>query len=111
VNATLIATKQFDARIAGLLTADELAELEFALATNPEAHPVIPGAGGVRKMRWTRQGMGKRGGIRVIYFYITRAGVVGLISAYAKNEKENLTNDDKKAILKIARWLEENYGG
>ena len=111
MRATLIATRQFDRQIAGLLTADQLAELEFALAMNPDAHPVIPGTGGVRKMRWARQGKGKRGGIRVIYLYITRAGVVGLIGAYAKSEKENLTSDDKKAILKIARWLEENYGG
>src|SRR5579884_1758822 len=104
--ATLIATKQFDAVIADLLTADELADLEFALASNPEAHPVIAGTGGVRKMRWSRSGMGKRGGIRVIYYYVNRAGVVGLITAYAKNVQENLTNDQKKAIRKIADWFE-----
>jgi len=108
VNATLIATKQFDARIAGLLTADELAELEFALATNPEAHPVIPGAGGVRKMRWARQGMGKRGGIRVIYFYATASGVVLLMTAYAKNMQEDLTNDQKKAIRNSAETFEKS---
>ena len=110
MQATLISTRQFDAKIKNLLSPYELAQLEFALASAPEAHPTIPGTGGVRKMRWSRSGMGKRGGIRVIYYYITRFGSVGLITVYAKNEKENLSDDDKKAIRKIARWFEETTG-
>ena len=61
-------------------------------------------------MRWARPGTGKRGGIRVIYYYIARAEIVGLIAAYAKNVKGDLTNDDKKAIRKIVRWFEETIG-
>jgi len=60
----LIATRQFDAKIRDRLTGDELFELEFALATQPAAHPIIPGTGGVREMRWSRSGKGKRGGIQ-----------------------------------------------
>jgi len=104
--ATLISSKQFDSMAEELLGADELAALEFHLATNPTAHPVIPGLGGVRKARWSRPGMGKRGGVRVIYYYMVRAEVVGLFAIYSKNEKENLTNADKKIIRQIAGWFE-----
>jgi hypothetical protein len=106
MRAELIAARQFDARIAGLLAVDELAALEYAIGTAPGANPIIPGTGGVRKMRWARAGMGKRGGIRVIYFYSVRANVVLLMTAYAKNMRENLTNDQKKAIRKIAEAFE-----
>jgi hypothetical protein len=104
--ATVISTKHFDSMVEGLLGADELAALEFALATNPTAHPVIPGLRGVRKARWSRPGTGKRGGVRVIYYYVVRAEVVGLIAVYAKNEKENLNDADKKVIRKITEWFE-----
>jgi mRNA-degrading endonuclease RelE of RelBE toxin-antitoxin system len=96
--ATLISTKEFETKVKGLLSEDELAWLEFSLATNPTAHPVIPGTDGVRKARSARSGTGKRGGIRVIYFYAISAEVILLLSAYAKNEKENLSNEDKKNI-------------
>ena len=61
-----MSTQQFDSAAAELLVDEERAGLEFALAVGPEAHPIIAGAGGVRKARWNRAGMGKRGGIRVI---------------------------------------------
>jgi len=59
--AMLISTKQFDALAEELLDADQLAELEFSLAINPMAHPVIPGTNGVRKARWSRTGNGQAG--------------------------------------------------
>lgn len=52
--------------------------------------------------------MGKRGGIRVIYYYITRADVVLLMTAYAKNVQENLSDEKKKAIRKTVRVFEES---
>lgn len=104
--ATIVTTKQFSVMAEKLLGADELAALEFHLATNPLAHPVIPGLGGVRKARWSRPGMGKRGGVRVIYYYLLRAEVVGLFAIYSKNEKENLSDADKKVIRQIAASFE-----
>ena len=94
--------------IAGLLNFDELAALEFSVSTNPTGNPVIPGTDGVRKMRFARSGMGKRGGIRVIYFYAISAELVLLLSAYAKNEKENLSNEDKKNIRKAVEYFKES---
>jgi hypothetical protein len=106
---TVISTKEFDSLATGLLTEEERALLEFSLATNPTAHPVIPGTDGVRKARWTRAGSGKRGGIRVIYFYAISAEVILLLSAYAKNQKENLSNDDKKNIRRLVEAFKEGF--
>ncbi len=57
--ATVLSSKEFDSKVEGLLSEDERAMLEFSLATNPTAHPVIPGTDGVRKARWARRGLGK----------------------------------------------------
>ncbi len=96
--ATVVSTNSFNAKAEKLLTADERTALEYSLAFAPEAHPVVPGLNGVRKARWGKQGQGKRGGIRVIYFYAISAEIVLLITIYAKNEREDLSNDEKKAI-------------
>jgi len=60
------------------------------LAANPEAGDVIPGTGGLRKVRWKRAGMGKRGGARVIYFNQLDRGVIWLLIVYAKAKFDNL---------------------
>lgn len=56
----------------------------------PEAGVVIPGSGGLRKLRWAGSGRGKRGGLRVIYYYVTAEGEILLLHLYAKNEMEDL---------------------
>ena len=59
---------------------------------------MVSGLNGIRKASWGRQGQGKRGGVRVIYFYAISAELVLLITLYAKNEKEDLSHDQKKEI-------------
>jgi hypothetical protein len=81
--------------------------MEDAVAMNPEAHPVVPGTKGVRKARWARPGMGKRGGIRLIYYYWVPDAII-LLTAYPKNEKENLTNADKKEFRKLIENLKRD---
>ena len=66
-------------------------KLQQALITNPEAGAIIPGSGGVRKMRWAIAGRGKRGGLRVIYFLRTRHGQIWMLTLYAKNVAENIS--------------------
>ena len=61
-----------------------------ALIANPELGSVIPGSGGVRKMRWGVAGRGKRGGLRVIYFLRTQRGQIWMLTLYAKNVAENI---------------------
>ena len=70
--ATVFATTRYERNAKRLLTEPERAALRDGIASNPELHPVIPGTGGVRKARWSRQGKGKSGGVRVIYYYWVR---------------------------------------
>lgn len=69
------------------------------IAANPLAGDVIPGAEGARKVRWSRAGMGKQGGSRVIYFNIDERGVVYLVAVYAKADQDTITTTDiRKAV-------------
>ena len=69
---------------------DEYAALQWELCLHPEAGAVIPGSGGLRKLRWKGRGRGKRGGYRVIYYWRDRQGEIWLLTMYAKNEAENI---------------------
>jgi len=79
--------------------------MELHIIQNPEAHPVIAGAGGVRKARWGRLGQGKRGGVRAIYYFTSLVGTVYMLDIYAKNQKSDLTPDDKKELKRIVEGL------
>jgi hypothetical protein len=72
----------------------------------PTAWPVIRGTGGARKARAARGGRGKSGGVRIIYFVVSRRGVIYLIDIYAKSEKENLTDAERREIHKLVVALE-----
>ena len=104
---TPVRTPTFARRAKRLLPEDDIAALEAIIAECPEAHPVVSGAGGVRKARWSRPGMGKRGGVRAVYYLHTRAGIVYLLDIYAKNEKTDLTPADKRELRAIVSMLED----
>ena len=65
---TFVETKLFTSLVGGYLSDDEYAALQLSIAANPEAGAIVRGSGGVRKLRWSGSGRGKRGGIRVIYY-------------------------------------------
>lgn len=79
---------------------DERSEFAAWLAQNPEAGPVVPGSGGVRKVRWSRQGQGKSGGVRIIYYNQAGAGLIWLLTIYAKSRQENAPANILKALKK-----------
>ena len=81
--------------------------MELHVAENPETHPVVAGTGGVRKARWGTQGRGKRGGVRVIYFCRSTAGLVYFLDIYAKKEKADLTPADKQQLKQLVNRLRE----
>ena len=81
----VIRLSEFDRQAKGILSPENISQLEEFLGRNPEAGDVIPASGGIRKLRWKRPGMGKRGGARVIYFYFVARETVYLMSAYAKS--------------------------
>jgi len=87
---SFIESKLFSRLVGEYLTDDEYARLQGALIGAPESGALVPGSGGVRKLRWAQPGRGKRGGIRVIYYAKTREGVIWMLTIYAKNEEENI---------------------
>ena len=89
------------------LTDENLRELENILLENPKAGDTIQGTGGLRKIRIPLEKKGKRGGGRVIYVDIEIKETIYFINVYAKNEKENLTEEEKKAFKVIVKILKE----
>ena len=77
---------------------DERAEFASFIALNSEAGSVIRGSGGVRKVRWAREGTGKSGGVRIVYLTRSEAGEVYLLTMYAKSESENISLSTLKEI-------------
>ena len=73
------------------LTDQEYRALQWELALRPEFGDIIPQSGGIRKIRWGVEGRGKRGGVRVIYYYQSLDEQIWLLTVYAKNEAENIS--------------------
>jgi len=105
VSAAIAYTSVYEKRVGKILRAEERNAMELQVADNPEIHPVVAGTGGVRKARWGRQGRGKRGGVRVIYFYRSTADVVYFLDIYAKAAKEDLTSADKQQLKGLVNRL------
>jgi hypothetical protein len=104
---TVVEMDEFRAATRKLMDDEERAELVEYLSYHPTAGVVIPGTGGVRKLRWALEGRGKRGGARVIYFFHDMEMPLYLMTAYAKNEREKLSQAEMNALQKLARILVE----
>jgi mRNA-degrading endonuclease RelE of RelBE toxin-antitoxin system len=87
---SFIETRLFTRLVLEYLSDDEYGALQQALVEDPESGPVIPGSGGVRKLRWAAPGRGKRGGYRVIYYVKRANGVIWMLTMYPKNVAENI---------------------
>jgi hypothetical protein len=83
----------------------EREEFVSFIARNPDAGDLIPETGGVRKVRWSRERGGKRGGVRVIYFYTHVGRALYLLMVYAKSRKENLSAEEKRNVRNLAAVL------
>ncbi|MCH1986478.1 type II toxin-antitoxin system RelE/ParE family toxin [Achromobacter xylosoxidans] len=88
---TVIETDEFCAWAEKVWSESEREAFVDWIAANPEAGDVIPGSGGCRKVRWSRAGMGKRGGARVIYYLRLANGEVVLLIVYAKAKFDNIS--------------------
>ena len=82
---------------------DEYAELQQFMMQNPKAGQVVPGSGGVRKLRWARPGVGKRGGLRVIYYVRYEPNEFWMLAVYAKAKLENVPAHILKQLLEAFR--------
>jgi hypothetical protein len=99
----IIQTKQFSKTIDGFLKKrqlliDDFTDFQKNLIEYPETGDIIPGTGGIRKVRLKSASGGKSGGFRVCYYFLTQDDRLFLISIYAKNVQENLTMQEKKEL-------------
>jgi hypothetical protein len=102
---TVAETPLFIRQAAAIWDDEEREAFVNFIALNPDAGDVIPESGGVRKIRWSRPGTGKRGGTRVIYFYHDANRPIYLLMAYAKARKEDLTPEEKRTVRTLAAVL------
>jgi len=97
----IIETSVFTRRINELLTDEEYRLLQHELVERPDSGKVIQGSGGMRKLRWGLPGRGKRGGARIIYYWIVDQNTIMMLYAYAKNELTDLTPQQIRALRKV----------
>lgn len=79
------------------------------IAANPDVGDVIPDTGGIRKVRWKRPGTGKRGGVRVIYFYRDSTMPLYLLLIYAKAQRDNWTRDERQQARVLTAALKQAH--
>lgn len=96
-----VETPVFTRQILRLLSDDAYAALQEALARDPAAGDLIQHSGGLRKVRWRSATRGKRGGIRVIYYWYVSANEIYLLLAYGKGEKDDLSAQELKLLRRL----------
>jgi hypothetical protein len=99
-------TSIFTRRVISILPDDEYRQLQATLVDRPDTGPIIPGGGGIRKIRWNASGHGKRGGARIIYYWATEQQRILMLFIYAKNESDDLSADQLKTLKQI---VEKEY--
>ena len=107
---TVAETTEYTRKAGKLLSENERTELICYLAAHPDAGDVMEGTGGVRKLRWAREGRGKSGGVRAIYFFYNDGMPLYLLTIYGKNEKDNLSQGERNQLAKLTSLLVKGAG-
>lgn len=102
----ILETTIFTRQVLRFLGDEEYRLLQAVLVNRPDAGDIIPGSGGLRKIRWGLRERGKRGGVRVIYYWAVRQEKLVMLLLYPKNERDDLTKDQLKTLRRI---IEEEY--
>ena len=109
VPVSVVETPEFLTATRKLMSNEERSLLVDYLAYNPAAGDLIPGTGGVRKLRWGLDGRGKRGGARVIYFYHDAGMPLFALTAFAKSERADLSQQDRNDFRQLTMLLVEAF--
>ena len=96
-------TSVFTKQVSRLLDVESYRLLQLRLAADPEAGDLIRGTGGLRKIRWQGSGRGKRGGVRVIYYWAAKEDVVLMLLMYGKGERDDLSADQKRVLVALVK--------
>ena len=102
----ILETSIFTRQVRELLTDEEYRKLQTTLINHPETGRIIKGSGGLRKVRWALSGKGKRGGVRIIYYWAVSQEQLLMLFMYPKAERDDLTSDQLRILRKI---IEEEY--
>ena len=103
-----IETSAFTKQLPRHLDDDSYAALQAFLSVHPGAGDVIRGTGGVRKIRWAMSGRGKRGGSRVIYYWVAKEDHIYLLTLYAKGVKDDLTAAERVAWRRAVEAIDND---
>ena len=98
-----VETPVFTAAITRMIDDEAYRGLQIALMLRPEQGPLIPGSGGLRKVRWAGRGAGKRGGLRIIYYWSPTEAAFYMLHAYAKAEQGDLTAAQTRVLGRLVR--------
>jgi hypothetical protein len=98
-----VETSAFTRRITVVLSDNEYRLLQQALLRRPAQGDVMEGTGGVRKLRWREEGGGKRGGLRVIYYWHDERETFLMLFVYRKAEQKDLTSDQRRLLAKVVQ--------
>jgi len=102
----IVETSIFTKRVKEILSEEEYRLFQLKLIDDPEAGNIIQGSGGIRKIRWSGSGRGKRGGSRILYYWYNSEGVLLMLFIFRKNEKDDLTKAQLKELKTI---VEQEY--
>ena len=106
---TVVELPEYLKRAGRLLKENERERIVTYLAAHPATGAIMQGTGGIRKLRWKREGTGKSGGVRVIYYYHDDHIPLFLLTVFSKNEKTNLKKSEQNELAKFTRRLVETY--
>ncbi len=106
---TIVELPEFIRRAKKLLSETERERLIHSLAAHPDSGVLLEGTGGIRKVRWKREGMGKSGGVRVMYYYHNEHYPVFLLTVFGTSEQSNMSKAERNELAQLVRILLEHY--
>lgn len=102
-NVIIKETSLFTKRVRQLLDGESYRLLQLRLVADPGAGTLIKGTGGLREIRWEGSGRGKRGGVRVVYYWATRNNIILMLMIYGKNERDDLAAEQRKVLRQLVK--------